>query len=835
MSRLGPWAGRNLAIAAFAAVLAALCSPAAARPYTVEDLVHQESFGQVAFDPSGRWLAYEHRVARVDAPSFPSMARHEVFENRLRLVDLLQPPQVRPLIASDPVGVNLGPFSPDGRLVAVYGLRRGRWQLGVVTLATRRLRWLDIDPEFPFRNRTVQWRGPGQLVAIDRPRESLPLVMKLSDGARRELPGRWAATQRGEVSVTAIGAGRYFGLRPKKPPSRMVLADVASGRVTTLATGDIEDLEVAPDGRHIAFTEAGADIRLAADQPVQGPNGTAWHHERLGIVDLADHHVLHPCPDQDVSGELLSWSASGRRLLAFARPDGAPLSAGRLATVSSEGQMEVLALGDAKPVLHERPEGARAAWLGEVPAVLVRRAGRQDWIAVMDGGTRVLTEGLDAVPDNLQPVGDSAIGVANGHAWRFTATGATPLKVGDDVRAMPTSPFWEARLGSNPPVTVEQVTLQSTNGGVAQLSAVSPVATSAAVRLPDTSFRVQAAAPGRGEFAAISVDARGVTRLNLRVGSVWTLLDAANLRQRDVDPLRAIPVRTSAPASGGAPGGWLYLPAPGAVGAAPPLVIVPYPGQRRAAPSTLADYGESYMTPSIPVLLGAGYAVLVPSLPLSQGEEPSVGVGAKVLEVVDAAAAQYPGAFDSRRLALWGHSLGGYGVVAIITQTNRIRAAIEMAGPMDMVGMWGSFQASARVDSSEGTGISGEIGWAEDSQGAMGGPPWRNPARYVRDTLVFHADRIHTPLLIIQGDQDHVPMAQGEEIFSALFRQDRDAVLLTYWGEEHILYSPGNVRDAYRRGLAWLADNLDRPVKVAVATPAESPEPGSATTSPSSR
>ncbi|MGH6911077.1 MAG: hypothetical protein ACREEG_12895, partial [Phenylobacterium sp.] len=436
MRRLGPWAaGRRLAIPAFAAVLAAFHTPAAARPYTVEDLVHQETFGQLAFDPTGRWLAFERRVARVDVPVIPSQTLHEIFENRIRLVDLSQAPQARPLIKGDPLGMTLGPFSPDGRLVAVYGLRRGRWQLGVVTLATRQLRWLDVDPEFPYRNRTVQWRGPGQLVAIDRPRGRLPLALALSGAGPRELPARWAATRRGDVSVTAIGAGRYFGLRPRKPPSRLVLADVASGRIATLASGDIEDLEVSPDGRHVAFAEAGADIRLVADQPIQGPNGIAWHHERLGIVDLVDHRVLHPCPGQDVSGELLNWSPSGRRFLAFVRPQGAPLSAGRVVAVTSEGQVDVLPLGDAQPVLHERPEGARAAWLGEVPAVLVRRGARQDWVAITDGAPRVLTEGLETVPDTLQPVGDGAIGVALGRAWRFTATAVTPLNVGDAVRA----------------------------------------------------------------------------------------------------------------------------------------------------------------------------------------------------------------------------------------------------------------------------------------------------------------------------------------------------------------------------------------------------------------
>jgi dipeptidyl aminopeptidase/acylaminoacyl peptidase len=123
------------------------------------------------------------------------------------------------------------------------------------------------------------------------------------------------------------------------------------------------------------------------------------------------------------------------------------------------------------------------------------------------------------------------------------------------------------------------------------------------------------------------------------------------------------------------------------------------------------------------------------------------------------------------------------------------------------------------------------MAWTEDVQGAMHAPPWRDPARYLRNSPIFQADHIHTPLLILEGDQDPMPLMQGEEIFSALYRQDRDAVLATYWGEGHILYSPGNVRDAYRRGLAWLKENLARPVS-ADAGRALNPGPASANTAP---
>lgn len=36
-------------------------------------------------------------------------------------------------------------------------------------------------------------------------------------------------------------------------------------------------------------------------------------------------------------------------------------------------------------------------------------------------------------------------------------------------------------------------------------------------------------------------------------------------------------------------------------------------------------------------------------------------------------------------------------------------------------------------------------------------------------------------------------------MFCAPYRQNKDALLVTYWGEGHYISSPGNVRDLYAR------------------------------------
>jgi dipeptidyl aminopeptidase/acylaminoacyl peptidase len=45
-------------------------------------------------------------------------------------------------------------------------------------------------------------------------------------------------------------------------------------------------------------------------------------------------------------------------------------------------------------------------------------------------------------------------------------------------------------------------------------------------------------------------------------------------------------------------------------------------------------------------------------------------------------------------------------------------------------------------------------------------------------------------------------------MFAALYRQNKDAVLVTYRGEGHVVIGPGNVRDQYRRLFDFLGQTI---------------------------
>ncbi|OYW98219.1 MAG: hypothetical protein B7Z12_20205, partial [Caulobacter vibrioides] len=86
--------------------------------------------------------------------------------------------------------------------------------------------------------------------------------------------------------------------------------------------------------------------------------------------------------------------------------------------------------------------------------------------------------------------------------------------------------------------------------------------------------------------------------------------------------------------------------------------------------------------------------------------------------------------------------------------------------------------------------------------------------------------KITAPMLIIYGDMDRF-IDQPQSLFGALYRQNKDAVFLTYRGEGHVISSPANVRDQYQRIFAFLDETLAvRPAASSPATPAPaSPTP----------
>ena len=208
------------------------------------------------------------------------------------------------------------------------------------------------------------------------------------------------------------------------------------------------------------------------------------------------------------------------------------------------------------------------------------------------------------------------------------------------------------------------------------------------------------------------------------------------------------------------------------------------------------------------LLAARGYAVLIPSMPLGPADEPSEpsqALADGVLPAIDALVEA--GIADPDRLALMGHSFGGYATYGLITQTQRFRAAVALAGLADLVSLHGQFDARHRYDA-YGHEHCAPMFLTESKPLRMDVPPWRDAERYVRNSPLFAADRVQTPLLIIQGDMDYVPLQQGEQFFNALYREGKRARFVRYWGEGHIIQSPANIRDMSQQIYGWFDEFL---------------------------
>jgi dipeptidyl aminopeptidase/acylaminoacyl peptidase len=135
------------------------------------------------------------------------------------------------------------------------------------------------------------------------------------------------------------------------------------------------------------------------------------------------------------------------------------------------------------------------------------------------------------------------------------------------------------------------------------------------------------------------------------------------------------------------------------------------------------------------------------------------------------------GFVDPQRVALQGHSWGGYQIAHLLTRTGIYKCAESGAPVVNMVSAYGGIRWE--------TGLSRMFQY-EHTQSRLGATLWEEPERYLDNSPVFNLDKISTPVLIMHNDHDgHVPWYQGIEFFIAMRRLGKPAWMLNYPGEPH--------------------------------------------------
>ena len=160
---------------------------------------------------------------------------------------------------------------------------------------------------------------------------------------------------------------------------------------------------------------------------------------------------------------------------------------------------------------------------------------------------------------------------------------------------------------------------------------------------------------------------------------------------------------------------------------------------------------------------------------------------------------------DKSRIGIQGQSWGGYQVAYLVTRTSVYKAAMAGAAVSNMVSAYGGIRWES--------GMSRMFQY-EEGQSRIGCNLWENRDFYINNSPVFFADRITTPLLMMNNDADGaVPWYQGIELFTALRRLGKPVWMLNYNGDAHNLEKWPNRIDLSIRMMSFFDHYLkDKPM-----------------------
>jgi len=793
--------------------LALLCLltpiPAAARPYTLDDMLRLESYGQVLVDPTGRWAVVERRDRFDGATDYRYDWHVRRLLSKLLVADLKARTTARPLFAQEAkAGYWAGDFSPSGKRLSVFRLAENRLQLGVLDMASQAIRWLPVVPDLPDAHPAPLWVDDDHLVLVTLEDGGLPDLLRAPTNAQRFATLGWERTAQGrEAASTTLGSGRFLDEGASYRARKLVTIDLASGAQRRLFDGDLLDLALSSDRRRIAVLAKGPPVQPDPHERVDP--AFEPRRQRLTVVDLLSGTAQQPCPGCDILPSLLHWAGTDPRLLFYARRDGTSWAQGQVFVWDgSRGTTTTPVPQGLHPLLQIAGGSARflpAGWAGGSLIVFAERTGdkRRDWYR-LDG------RGRASRATAAFPIAPSALVAATStYFYAGDARGLWRGNWGGVIRRVASGGLRAGR-----PVLLDGHSLGTrlwVNALPRRVMALLGTGEAARSLVEDDGGKLHAepAAPGQMLLAATPAgaliryqeDAQGVGAVALTDHGRTTLLDRVNTHLAEVTAPRRILLHSRA-ADGTLRNHWLLLPPEGKT--PPRLVVVPYPGisYGDTPPPDSQPASPTLMTHPL-LLVGQGYAVLRPSLPLADApSEPLPGIAAAMEGAIDAALAS--GLVAPEKPFLVGHSYGGYTVLGMAAVTDRFAAVVAADGIYDLASAYGAMDP--RADYGEnGISLTIPVGWAEGGQGRMGVPPWSAVERYARNSPFYHIEAIHVPVMLATSDLDYVSAGQAERMFLALYRLGKDAVLLRYRGEGHSLISPANLRDYWSHLFAFLS------------------------------
>lgn len=191
----------------------------------------------------------------------------------------------------------------------------------------------------------------------------------------------------------------------------------------------------------------------------------------------------------------------------------------------------------------------------------------------------------------------------------------------------------------------------------------------------------------------------------------------------------------------------------------------------------LYDYKEPAPIRSavnIPFFVSRGYIVFIPDIIYKKGYP---GQSAYDYIVSGAQALIKNGWADPGRIALQGHSWGGYQAAQLATMTKMFKAIWAGAPVANMTSAYGGIRWES--------GVSRQFQY-ERTQSRIGGSLWEKLPLYMLNSPLFHLDKVNAPMVIMHNDADGaVPWYQGIELFTGLRRLGKKVWMFNYNGQGH--------------------------------------------------
>lgn len=625
----------------------------------------------------------------------------------------------------------------------------------------------------------------------------------------------------GEVQWSPTGTHLAYGIthndRPGRPYSHLEIRNLTTGQVRRVDNGS--GVRWSPDGKWIAYSGGTAD---GVGLVIANQDG---EQARL-IAPLTDTN--HPLPS---TGESLAWSPDAKSiafLSATAGPEadnanGDPMVVTRYLykPTASEGDTRFndnrrlhifiasVASGQVRQLTDGRYYEHSLDWSpqGDELLFVSNRENDPDRVfnydifaaRVSDGTVRRITSTKSAEyqpvwsPDGTRiafsaterELTSSETTMEDTHVWVVHADGSGRREIGDGIDNRQGAPLWSP--------DGRHVFFPVQERGSTKL-----------VRLPAAGGAPEVIVGERGSLGAWSLAQDRVayafagpeTPADLFIKTIGapaapealTTLNRTLLQARTIARVDAFSFKSS---DGREIEAFLTQPATalGAAGVKHPLIVMIHGGPH-------GQQGPAFNAKA-QVYASAGFASLMVNYRGSTGygqqltdaifKDQNGGEARDVIEGVDAALAKYRW-LDGSRLGIEGTSYGGQLTNWIITQTDRFKAAIPMAGISNLV----SFNYMAYYHDY----LAVEFGAYPHQQDIIETLWDRSPIRLAKN--------VKTPTLFMHGENDNdVPIAEAEQFYVALHEVGVNTVLVRYPREGHGLRENAHIVDALQRSIEW--------------------------------